>query len=124
MGVFAQRGTSMTEARWSDAFLDAAREKGDPLADAAVASLFAEGDINAVNQLMRTLVLNDGLPPEKLPPVIRDYLAATSALRPLDPEKVRLGEDLFGLYGPECLMVLGFYSLPASYAAKKGVQVL
>ena len=114
----------MSSTQWTDAFLDAAREKGDPLADNAVAALFAQGDIQAVNHLMRTLVLNDGLPPDQLPPVIRDYLMATSALRPLDPEKVRIGEDLFGLYGPECLMVLGFYSLPASYAAKKGVQVL
>jgi hypothetical protein len=110
--------------RWTDSFLDEARQKGDPLADAAVAALYDEGDIDAVNRLMKTLVLNDGLPPDQLPKVIRDYLAATSAIPELDIAKVRKGEAVFGLYGPECLMVLGFYSLPAAYAAKKGVQVL
>jgi hypothetical protein len=114
----------VSSSRWTDAVLDAAREKGDPIADAAVAKLFAEGDIAAVNQLMKTLVMNDGLPSDKLPQVIRDYLAATSGLPDVDMAKVRIGESIFGLYGPESLMVLGFYSLPAAYAAKKGVQVL
>jgi len=73
---------------------------------------------------MQTLVRNDGMPSDKLPPVILDYLAQTSAIPLLDPEKVRRGEELFGVYGPEMLLVLGFYSLPAAYAARKGVQVL
>jgi len=104
--------------------LDAARLVGDQLADDAVAQLYAEGDIAAVNKLMRTLVANDGMPSDELPLVIREYLLKTSELPPMDPVKIRAGEDMFGLYGPECLMVLGFYSLPASYAAAKGVQVL
>lgn len=111
-------------SRWTDSFLDQARLKGDPLADAAVATLYADGDIDAVNKLMRTLVMNDGLPPELLPPAVLEYLAKTSELPQMDMAKIRTGEELFGLYGPECLMVLGFYSLPAAYAAAKGVQVL
>ena len=113
-----------TSARWSDAFLDEARTRGDTLADAAVGALFDSGSIAAVNGLMRTLVSNDGMPSAELPKVILDYLAETSALPDLDDAKTEAGEQLFGLYGPECLMALGFYALPASYAAKKGVQVL
>lgn len=114
----------MTSSRWTDASLDAARLVGDTLADEAVGKLYAEGDIAAVNHLMRTLVMNDGIPSDQLPLVIREYLLKTSELPETDPAKIKAGEDVFGLYGPECLMVLGFYSLPASYAAAKGVQVL
>lgn len=109
---------------WTDALLDAKRHRGDPLADAVITELFDKGEREAVNTLMTTLVRNDGLPPEQLPPIVRDYLAQTSAIPITDPELVRRGERVFGTYGPEMLMVLGFYSLVASYAAKKGVQVL
>ena len=100
------------------------RAVGDPIADAVVTSLFADGGIDAVNALMRTLVVNDGLPPQLLPPVVLDYLARTALPAALDPVQVARGEELFGLYGPEILLTLGFYALPADYAAKKGVQVL
>jgi hypothetical protein len=109
---------------WTDAQLDAKRLRGDPLADAVVAELFAKGEREAVNGLMTTLVRNDGLPPEQLPPIVLDYLAQTSAIPIADPKQVERGERMFGTFGPEMLMVLGFYSLPASYAARKGVQVL
>lgn len=110
--------------RWDDELLDAKRRRADPEADAVVAELFASGQVDAVNKLMTTLVLNDGLPAAELPPVVRDYLARTSSIPVTDPDKVALGEQVFGTYGPEMLMVLGFYSLPASYAAHKGVGVL
>ncbi len=110
--------------QWDDAMLDAKRMRGDPLADAVIAELFARGETAEVNRLMSTLVRNDGLPSDQLPDVVRDYLAQTSAVPIVDPARVRAGEDVFGTYGPEMLMVLGFYSLPASYAAHKGVQVL
>src|SRR5687768_16325233 len=109
---------------WSDAFLDSKRTRGDEAADRVIAELFEEGDVAAVNQLMQTLVVNDGMPSELLPPNVRDYLDRTSSAPLVDPELVEIGEDVFGLYGPEILAILGFYSLPAAYAAKKGVQVL
>src|SRR5439155_16091528 len=34
------------------------------------------------------------------------------------------GENVFAAYGPEILMVLGLYAIPAAYAARRGVQVL
>ena len=39
-------------------------------------------------------------------------------------DDIRIGQDLFEMYGPEILMILGCYSLPAAYSAKKGVLVL
>jgi hypothetical protein len=104
--------------------LDDARRQGDPVADAAITEVFRDGQIEAVNALMRTLVVNDGLPSEKLPPAVRDYLLRTAAPADIESEQMRLAQEVFGVLGPEILAVLGFYSLPADYAAKKGVQVL
>jgi hypothetical protein len=116
--------SGMGREDWTNERLDAMREVGDPVADAAVGALFAAGGVGAVNDLTRTLVQNDGIASAELPPIIRDYLAETAALPEIDSEKVRRGEAFFGALGPEILTALGFYGLPASYAAKKGVQVL
>src|SRR4051812_4316266 len=110
--------------QWTDAFLDEMRTTGDALADNVVATLFAHGGIGTVNLLMKSLVHNDGLPSEQLPKVVQEYLAQTSVLPQVDRSQIRKGEEVFESYGPEIMMVLGFYSLPAAYAAAKGVQVL
>lgn len=110
--------------RWSDAVLDAARERGDALADATVAAVFAAGQTDAVSNLMATLMRNDQAAPAALPPVVRDYLAQTSGAAAHHPETVARGQRVFADHGPEILMLLCCYSLPSSYAARKGVQVL
>jgi hypothetical protein len=105
--------------------MDDMRTKMDPLADAVIERLFTEHQVDGVNRLMRTLVENDDLPSEKLPPYVVEYLLQTQADVPrLDAGKLRQGQELFELFGPEVMLILGFYSLPASYAARKGVQVL
>lgn len=115
----------MPPSLWTQEFMDEMRTKMDPLADAVIERLFTEGKVDAVNRLMRTLVENDDLPSSKLPPYVVEYLSRTQADVPrLDREKLRQGQELFDLFGPEVMMILGFYSLPASYAARKGVQVL
>jgi hypothetical protein len=104
--------------------LDQARGEGDPIADAVITELFRQGDITAVNELMRTLVVNDGLPSDRLPAIVCEYLTRTEAAPDIESTQMRLAQEVFGVLGPEILAVLGFYSLPADYAAKKGVQVL
>lgn len=115
----------MAPSLWTHDFMDEMRTKMDPLADAVIARLFTEGKVDAVNQLMRTLVENDDLPSARLPSYVMDYLRSTQASVPrLDQDKLRQGQELFELFGPEVMMILGFYSLPAAYAARKGVHVL
>jgi uncharacterized protein (DUF2236 family) len=112
------------EAALTDAYLDEMRTIGDPLADECVARIFARHDASAVQRVMASLVENIGVPTEGLPPELGEYLAAMATL-PLPPsDATALAEETFAEMGPEILMVLGFYSLPASYAAKKGVHVL
>ena len=110
--------------RWTNQILDQARTVGDPEADAVIEAVFRARDLDAVNGLLTTLILNDGLPSAELPPVVTDYLAQTAAPLGIESHVLALGQEVFGVLGPEVLLVLGFYSLPADYAAKKGVQVL
>ena len=109
---------------WDDAFLDQMRQHGDPMADDAVREVHASGRPGAAMALLQTLVRNDAPPPEALPPELKTYLAETAAIpAPLLPH-LKQGEDVFAEHGPEIFMLLGCYSLPAAYGARKGVQVL
>jgi hypothetical protein len=110
---------------WTDQVLDPLRQVTDPLADAVVADVFQHGQAEAVNTLLRTLIANDDLPSDHLPPGMREYLA-TSAQLPawVDPARLQAGERVFWRYGPEIILNLFCYGLPSCYAAAKGVQVL
>jgi hypothetical protein len=116
---------SQTSARWSDATLEPLRDVGDPLADDVVQTIFADGQVAAVNQLIVTLVRNDVPPPDALPEAARTFFAETAVL-PVwaDEQQIRRGTALFGRHAARAMMILGHYSLPACYAARKGVQVL
>ncbi len=112
-------------ATWSNEMLDEMRQVGDPSADRVVAALADQGQIESVNQLLHSLVHNDTPPPEQLPPEVRDYFETTNDLPAwADPVKIHAGQEFFNRFGPQIAMVLNTYSLPMSYAAHKGVQVL
>jgi len=107
----------------TDTILDAARLRGDALADATVAAIFKAGDTPAVARLLGTLMRDDQPPGDLAGPVLA-YLATTGTVVARAPESTAAGERLFAEFGPEIMMLLCCYSLPSSYAAKKGVQVL
>lgn len=116
----------------TDAILDAARRRGDPFADATVAAIYKDGDTPAVARLLSSLMKDPSTPlragdqqqPAALPPPAQEYLKKTALLLKRSPESVAAGERVFSEHGPEIMMLLCCYSLPSSYAAKKGVQVL
>lgn len=116
----------MAHELWTHEFLESMRQEGDPLADAVVAELFAGGAnvVHAVNYLMRDLVENDDLPSRALPQPLRVYFDRPMLPDWTDPVRLRRGTELFHRYGPLIIMLLNTYSLPLSYAARKGVQVL
>ncbi len=107
----------------TDAILDAARLRGDALADATVADVFKAGDTPAVATLVSQL-MRDDQQPRDLPAPVLEYLAKSAAIIGRAPGVGAAGEQLFSEHGPEIMMLLCCYSLPSSYAAKKGVQVL
>ncbi len=110
--------------RWSDAVLDGARHRGDPDADDVIAALFAAGGVEAVRAAMAHLVTNDAAVPGSLPPALERYLATADTVDLRDAATIAAGERLFAAHGPEILVVLCCSSLPSSYSARKGVQVL
>jgi mpaB/rubber oxygenase-like protein len=112
-------------SRWTDELLDRKRGQGDPVADDLMKAVLAQGNANAINAVMRTLVSNDQLVPASLPKDIQDYLAKNVAL-PVwaDPAKIKRGQQLFEAWGLQISLCLFCASLPTAYAAAKGVKVL
>ncbi len=101
------------------------RQVGDPVADQVAIELFKDGDVAAVNDLMRNMVANEYPAPESLPAIVRDYLAQTDVLPEwADPQLIQAGEQLFWRYGTKLILVLYCYSLPFCYLGRNGVQVL
>jgi hypothetical protein len=111
---------------WTDAYLDSMRKIGDPEADAAIAAVFAESNqqTQAVLGVIESLVKNTEPTPQNLPPALHGYLEMTARVPPPVLPRVKLGEDAFAEHGPEILCLLGCYSLPAAYGARRGAQVL
>jgi len=113
-----------------DAFLDRCRQAGDPEGDALVAQIFdaiggaAADGTPPERRVLRALLEQDALPAAWSPPAVRAFLAAPLPGPAVPAAVVRRGEQVFAEHGPEILMALGTYSLPAAYAANDGVRVL
>jgi len=123
--ICATEEVGMADTAWTDELLDELRETGDQPADAVVREIFENGQVGSVNALMKALVRNDGVPAGDLPPAVRRYLDETDGLPEwAEPETIAVGERFFAEHGPGCVMALACASLPACYAARKGVQVL
>ncbi|MCG8592287.1 MAG: DUF2236 domain-containing protein [Proteobacteria bacterium] len=111
-----------------DAFLDGMRRRGDPPADHLIEVFFrlrqeaADGD--PVRSLMTALVEKDELEDEDFPAELRRFLEANENPLHIPAETIRAGQRVFAEHGPEIMLLLGCYSLPAAYAANAGVQVL
>ena len=118
--VGRQRGS-----RWTDALLDDMRRVGDPLADEPVAAVLERAGVEEVNELLRTLVRVDQPLPAQLPGELTRYLNESLALPAwADPVKIERGQRVFEKWGVQICVCLFYASLPSSYAAAKGVQVL
>jgi ER-bound oxygenase mpaB/B'/Rubber oxygenase, catalytic domain len=112
-------------SRWTDALLDEKRHKCDKPADDAVGEVFERGGVEAVNDVMQTLVRTDQPVPDALPQKLKDYLRDTLPLPDwADMGKIEHGQRLFEQWGVHISCCLFCASLPSSYAAAKGVRVL
>src|ERR1700740_265555 len=111
-------------SRGADKLLDRMREQGDPMADGPVAAVLESGGVDAVNEVMQTLVRVDQLGPEQLPPEIREDLGESLPLPEwADMAKIKQGQQIFEEWGFLIILCLFCASLPASYAAANGVKV-
>lgn len=115
----------MPLTQWTDNFLDSMRRVTDPLADDAINELFKQGEVEYVNSLMRELLRNDQIVPDRFPIQIQDFLQQSGKFPDwADTEKIKLAEDLFSRHGMLISASLFFSSLPTCYACGRGVQVL
>ena len=111
--------------RFTDELLDPMRLLGDPAADLAVAAVYGDGDVVAVNDLMHRLVHATDPDPAGLPPTVRDYLHATFELPPwTDADRIDRAERTFQLWGLQISLCLFCASLPSAYACANGAHVL
>ncbi|WP_436515608.1 oxygenase MpaB family protein [Ekhidna sp. To15] len=112
--------------------LDAFRKTTDPIADSTVQKIITLGDEKSVNEVMMHLFKNSSF--EKgmfdslgsdLSGILNEYIETTRQLPEwADADKIKAGEKLFSLYGPEIFMLLNVSSLPLCYTCAKGAQVL
>lgn len=106
----------------SDEWLDRMRGVGDLCVDELIAEHVTPRGAESLDHLLRELFCIQRLPQDN--PLVRSYMAALPPIDLGDRDVIARGQSLFGLYGPEVLMVLGSYSLPLAYAAGHGVQVV
>jgi hypothetical protein len=113
--------------KWDDAHLDALRQVGDPPADAVMQAVVGDGPdaIHRATAQLLQLVGDDLPPPGTLDPALEAFLDSTYALPEwADPALIERGQRLFEQWGPQIVLSLFCASLPAAYAAAKGVRVL
>lgn len=103
-----------------DERLDRFRTIGDPPVDRLVHD-YLEASPGELGPLSGQLFSAPGLPKH---PLVHAYLELLSAEAPADTGASLRGQQLFDLYGPEVLLVLGSCALPLAYAAGNGVQVV
>jgi len=102
--------------------LDRMRTVGDPGVDELVAEHVATRGPESLDRLLGALFRTKPMP--EADPLVRSYLTALPRTDLGDRDAIAKGQELFGLLGPEVLLILGSYSLPLTYAAGHGVQVV
>jgi hypothetical protein len=112
----------MTGRVWTDSFLDALRQEGDPEADTVVSAYFNELGREDPGGLFRATVTRQT---EDTSPAVRDYLAHVPEPPAwLDPTMVAAGQERFARWGSHVFTALYGAALPSAYACTRGVQVL
>ena len=112
-----------TADSWTDSFLAPMRQVGDPLADAVIESLFSTHSIDSVNELMRSLVLNEYPEPSTFPPIVADYIKQLDQLPDwADSGKIDTAQQVFWKYGPRLILILHCYALPFCYVGRNGCR--
>ncbi|MEU0276456.1 oxygenase MpaB family protein [Streptomyces sp. NPDC006307] len=110
---------------YTEASMDALRDKGDEPADAVVATLFARGEVGTFNTLMRYVSAAGAPLPDGLPDVARDYLRETAAPPSwVDWEEMEKARLFFIDNNVHISTALSFASMPACYVVPHVARLL
>lgn len=120
-----QPSTAVTpRTRWSDAQLDAARLRMDPVADQVIADIVAKHSVAEVNTLMFNIFKTDDPVPPGLPAAAKAYFENTALPSWADAKQLETAQKLFTRAGWQVATCLFCSSLPQAYAAAKGARVI
>jgi hypothetical protein len=101
---------------------------GDPPADELIAELFDAHGHEGVGQLMADLLDSEWVGEGEVGEKTEAFLTAERQSGFSDAADLsatlEAGQAVFAEHGPEIILILGCYSLPAAYAAANGVKVL
>ncbi len=120
----------MSFTPWTDAALAPMRLVGDPLADAAVASLYDEAGggragLKSMNDFLFGLTFEKDFTHANLPGPVHDFAVASADPPPwADPALVDAGQKFFYGNGLGATVLLVCASLPECYVMKNGIHVL
>ena len=112
--------------------LEAFRKVTDPVADATVEKIISSGNEKKVNEVMMLLFRNASFEKgmfeslgSQLSAILDEYIESTQSLPQwADSKRIKEGEKIFSIYGPEIFMLLNVSSLPLCYTCANGAQVL
>jgi ER-bound oxygenase mpaB/B'/Rubber oxygenase, catalytic domain len=114
-----------TATKWTDPFLDAMRQQGDPLADECFEALRKAGAIEQTTALFKTLDTHGASLPENIPPALRRFFDQTRTLpENTDQDRIKNGENVFLTHAFPSALVLLAKSLPSGYAAPNLSHIL
>ena len=106
-------------------FLDAARQRTDPAADAALSALVQRAGQQEARKLFDSLVRQIDLPVNQLPEEIANFVREHRQLPAwADLLQIQIAQELFVDHGPKFLLFLYYKSLPTLYACANGAKVL
>jgi hypothetical protein len=104
------------------------RAVGDPPADELITTLFDDHGHEGVGELMESLLDREWVGEGEVGRKAEAFLTAERAANPADAVNLEsvldAGQSVFAEHGPEIILILGCYSLPAAYATANGAQVL
>jgi hypothetical protein len=97
----------------------------DPLADETVKELFEGFGLGTLKTFHGALVDHEGKPKDGLPEAMVRYLEATSQPPDfLDPDKLKVAEEILNSHGILIFLLLACASLPECYVDRLGMPVL
>jgi hypothetical protein len=119
------------EELWNADYLETLRFKGDPLADAPMQALFAEGGVPELLKFLHKLISDTAVPDyadysEDVRGKLDRYMEQSSKLPEwMDEKKVKLAQQVFQNNPFVAFTLLGSLSLPVLYTCGRGgIQVL
>ncbi|MCZ7556554.1 MAG: DUF2236 domain-containing protein [Bacteroidia bacterium] len=107
-----------TPSRWTEALSHEMRRHGDALADAALARMLQDGEINRIEEIFRGLNTNDSTAPHTGYPSLKGFVESTHHLPDfVDLQRISRAEEIFIRNAFPITLILLAKSLPEGYSA-------